>query len=413
MTFQRNKLQAWGESQIRALHAISTALEATTTIDDAAPVIVQNMAESNDWQVTELWIAGTTSSSLRLVGRWDSQAGTFFRPINPSQETPLLQTSMGKEVACPRITIGKTPGHASASFPIQKGKRVYGVQKYFGPAAHVKEAHVRLMADQIGMTIRHFMDRKETEARLLAVQSDKSEDARLAELARGSGDIAHDISNMLMPVISGAQLLEEELDKNGQALSQQIPDRQITTELLDMIQRGSARIRDRVREFVRSVKEPRARAQFRPCRLAQIVANVYMHLGVSAEKQGVTLRSQSLDTLPLIQGDEPQLFSMAYNLVQNAIPEVCPNGSITIKGRLQEDGQRILVSVIDTGKGMPPEVKESLFTSHTVSRKAEGTGLGTKIVKDVVDAHGGQISVESKIGAGTSFHIWLPVTQPA
>jgi signal transduction histidine kinase len=90
---------------------------------------------------------------------------------------------------------------------------------------------------------------------------------------------------------------------------------------------------------------------------------------------------------------------------------VRPNGSITIKGCLQEDGKKILVSVIDTGKGMPPEVKDSLFTPQTVSRKPEGTGLGTKIVKDVVTAHGGQISVESKVGAGTSFHILLPVNQ--
>jgi signal transduction histidine kinase len=180
----------------------------------------------------------------------------------------------------------------------------------------------------------------------------------------------------------------------------------------EMIHGGSARIRDRVREFVSSVKEPRAPAQFGPCRLAQIVANVCAFLGVPAEQQGITLRMQSLDVLPLIQGDERQLFSMVYNLVHNAIPEVCANGSITIKGCLQEDGQRILVLVIDTGKGMSAEVKASLFTRQAVSRKAGGTDLGTKIVKDVVEAHGGKITVESERGMGTSFHILLPVTQP-
>jgi signal transduction histidine kinase len=61
---------------------------------------------------------------------------------------------------------------------------------------------------------------------------------------------------------------------------------------------------------------------------------------------------------------------------------------------------------------MPPEIRESLFTARTISRKAGGTGLGTKIVKDVVDAHGGQISVESVQGKGTTFRIALPC-QPA
>lgn len=63
----------------------------------------------------------------------------------------------------------------------------------------------------------------------------------------------------------------------------------------------------------------------------------------------------------------------------------------------------------DTGRGMPPEIRDSLFSARAVSRKAGGTGLGTKIVKDVVEAHKGQITVESEIGVGTTFHIRLPL----
>jgi signal transduction histidine kinase len=388
-------------------------LDATPTIDDAAPVILQSMAESNHWRVTELWIADPpTSSRLRLVGRWDREAGAFSRPIDTYQENCAVQTDMGLEPNCQLSSASETSVNGSAAFPITKGERVYGVQQYFGPAAYVQEAHLRLMADQIGIAVRQFMDRKETEAKLMAVHSDNSEEVRLAELARGSGDIAHDIGNMLMPVISGAKLLEEELDVHHQELSHPVSNRHITKELLDMILRGAAHIRDRVREFVGSVKEPRAPAQFGPCRLAQVVANVYALLGLSAGEQGITLQTQSLDTLPVILGDERQLFSMVYNLVHNAIPEAGPNGAITVKGRLQEGGQSVLVSVIDTGKGMSPDVKARLFTPQAVSSKSGGTGFGTKIVKDVVDAHGGQITVESEAGAGTSFHIVLPVTQP-
>lgn len=67
------------------------------------------------------------------------------------------------------------------------------------------------------------------------------------------------------------------------------------------------------------------------------------------------------------------------------------------------------MSVFDTGRGMPAEIKEILFTPRVISRKRGGTGLGTKIVKDVVEARSGVIAVESEINVGTICHIHLPM----
>jgi signal transduction histidine kinase len=80
---------------------------------------------------------------------------------------------------------------------------------------------------------------------------------------------------------------------------------------------------------------------------------------------------------------------------------------------VEEEGKTVGLSVIDTGRGMPPEVRDSLFGTEAISRKAGGTGLGTKIVKDVVDAHGGSITVASQEGVGTTFHLSLPVQGPS
>ena len=72
-----------------------------------------------------------------------------------------------------------------------------------------------------------------------------------------------------------------------------------------------------------------------------------------------------------------------------------------------------MISVIDTGRGMPPDVRDSLFTAQAMSSKSLGTGLGTKIVKDVIDAHGGRITVQSEVGKGAAFEIFLPLDPEA
>ncbi|MGH7228315.1 MAG: sensor histidine kinase, partial [Nitrospiraceae bacterium] len=121
--------------------------------------------------------------------------------------------------------------------------------------------------------------------------------------------------------------------------------------------------------------------------------------------------SEGLDGLPPIEADERRLYNAFYNLVNNAIPEIPPGGSITIRGESDQEAGVLTLSVADTGRGMSPETRDSLFTSRVISRKAGGTGLGTKIVKDVVDAHKGRITVKSEVGKGTTFHLTLPTHQ--
>ena len=136
-------------------------------------------------------------------------------------------------------------------------------------------------------------------------------------------------------------------------------------------------------------------------------------LKLVAEEKGITLTHEGLEDLPIIQADESRMFNAFYNLINNAIAEVPKGGSITVRGQLNSKRDGIILEVKDTGRGMPAEVRDSLFTIHAMSRKKGGTGLGTKIVKDVVDAHHGKISVESEIGIGTTFNLLFPLGSPA
>ncbi len=260
------------------------------------------------------------------------------------------------------------------------------------------------------VTFQDITKRQQMAAQLL-------EEAKLAEVTRVLGDIAHDIKNMLMPVLSGATLLEEELRDHFENLSdvnslQVEATRKFTTEAIQMVIANIRRVNDRVREIADTVKGKTSKPRFAPCQIAIVVKGVLESLRLYSIEKGVTLQAQELDSLPLIHADENRLFNALYNLVNNAIPETPHGGSVTIGGRVGVDQTTVLISVADTGNGMSSEIRDSLFTNETISQKVGGTGLGTKIVRDVVNVHGGTITVESEQGRGTTFTLQLPVNPP-
>ena len=244
------------------------------------------------------------------------------------------------------------------------------------------------------------------------------EEAKLAEVVHRLGDIGHDVKNMLTPIVMSASLMLDEIREFLQALPATVcadkaqSCRLLVEDSIDMQRRNARRIQDRMKEIADCVKGLSSPPSFAPCNVQDVVADVVKTLDVVAEQKGISLRTEGLDTLPQILADERRLYNAFYNLVNNAIPEVPKGGSVTVSGRAEPDAGSVLLSVADTGRGMPPKVRDSLFTPRAVSTKAGGTGLGTKIVKDVVDAHGGQITVDSTEGVGTTFLIRLPLRPP-
>ena len=257
-------------------------------------------------------------------------------------------------------------------------------------------------AGQLGTVIAKALERKELNG----------------EVGRLLGDISHDIKNLLQPVVSGTWLLESEINDifhrlpEMEALKSEASHK-LCDEVIEMLRAATGHIHDRVKEIANCVRDMSTPPQLATCQVGGVVDQVFKTLRVLAENKEVILCTEGLESLPPIMADERRLFNAFYNLVNNAIPEVPPGGSITVRGHTDREARAVFLSVEDTGRGMPPEIRDSLFTARALSRKPGGTGLGTKIVKDVVNAHGGQITVESKEGAGTTFFIRLPVNPPA
>ncbi|HEY5627756.1 MAG TPA: response regulator [Nitrospira sp.] len=236
------------------------------------------------------------------------------------------------------------------------------------------------------------------------------------DMTKLMGEVTHDVKNLLMPLVTGTDLLAEEIDDLFRNLSatesaKAEPNHQVCEEVIQLLRNTSRRIQDRMKQIADYAAVSHAPRQFEVCRIVKIAEAVLKALRVLAAQRHVTLRLDGLDSLPDIVGDENRLYSLFYNLVHNAIPEVPEGGSVTIGGRHLEAERAVELIVQDTVKGMAPDVRDRFLTNRQVSRKAGGTGLGTRIVKDVVDAHGGQIRVESLEGQGTTFVIRLPICQ--
>lgn len=249
----------------------------------------------------------------------------------------------------------------------------------------------------------------------LAIQQAKQfEDAKKAEVVTLLGDIGHDLKNLLTPVQAGMDLLRNVTKElfgamNSAELTHHKTNKEICDESVEIAQNGIRRLHDRVKEMADCVKGLSSSPNFAPCRLASVIDDVFHTLRVLAKEHDIALRTDGLESLPVIQADERRLYNAFYNLVNNAIPETPRGGSITVRGHVDCDTGGIALAVADTGRGMPPEIRERLFSARAVSTKKGGTGLGTKIVKDVVDAHKGTIWVDSEPNMGTTFHLRLPL----
>ncbi len=424
------------ERRLAAQYATTRVLVESSSLAEASRKLLAGVGESLDWTLGVFWIVDEQEQVLRFLDCWHEPkvaVPEFVR--NSRQRTFLSGTGLAGRVWAsgepawitnvltdsnfPRAPHAAEAGlHGAFAFPIRVGGRVHGVLEFFSHDIREPDPDLLQMIAEVGTKIGQFIQRKRAEETLRETEAKLLEEARLAEVARLLGDIGHDVKNMLMPLVSGAGLLQGELDECFANLTDQEKgkiksSRELSTEVIEMIQNSSRRLQDRMREIADSVKGLSTPPTFGPCRVTEVVASVLQTLRFPASQKGVVLRTEGLDALPTIQADENRLFNAFYNLVNNAIPEVPAGGTITVWGRPHPEDNSVVIAVADTGRGMSPEVRESLFTYRVISSKAGGTGLGTKIVKDVVDAHGGRITVESEAEKGTTFYLTLPIEGPA
>ena len=144
-------------------------------------------------------------------------------------------------------------------------------------------------------------------------------------------------------------------------------------------------------------------------KLNEIIDKVISSLKPVAEKKGLELKGDYQADLPLLQVDVRRLEQVVYNLVENGI-KYTNNGEITVRTFLTKES--IIIEIKDTGIGIPkqdlPKIWDRFYrVDQSRTRKTGGTGLGLYVAKQIIEAHGGDISVKSQENEGTIFTIFL------
>ncbi len=222
----------------------------------------------------------------------------------------------------------------------------------------------------------------------------RKETDRLVAIGQTAGMIGHDIRNPLQAIVS-----ELYLAKDGVSSSPQVPKAE-TLESLNLIEQQTeyiSKIVSDLQDFARPIKP-----EYEEVDLSQLLVSVFQTIDLPEK----IILKVDVKGFPKIRTDPTLLRRALTNLVNNAVQAMPEGGNLELTAHKHED--RAVITVADTGKGIPEEIKPKLFTP-LVTTKAKGQGLGLAVVKRLVEALGGSIKFESQIDRGTTFQITLPI----
>lgn len=242
------------------------------------------------------------------------------------------------------------------------------------------------------------------QAQLDAVTEQLTESQRLATIGTIAAVIAHEFNNLLTPIVSYSQFALT-------SATSEKPDMELIKKALSKSFNSS----EKAGKICSSMLGlARGESTFGIVHVQSLVDETLSVLARDPQKDGIALRVQVQPDLA-VNGDPVQLQQVLLNLLINARHAMLGRGgSLSVRAALVDETNELRLQVIDTGPGIPekllPKIFQPFFTTKGTARRGEakGTGLGLAICKDIVEHHKGRIEVESVVGKGTTFNIYLP-----
>ncbi len=255
--------------------------------------------------------------------------------------------------------------------------------------------------DEIGDLGRHFNEmvkqlresREEIE-RLHRTQMSRAEHlATLGEMAAG---LAHEIRNPLAGIAGVMEIVGRDLPPNSAAIS-----------VLGEVRHEVVHINKIVSELL-EIARPKP-PLFQPGDVVAVAEHACLFACDHAAAKKVTLEVVKGESFTGLEFDRGQIHQVLLNLLLNAVQACSEGGSVRVE--FSSDEQFVTTTVIDTGKGIPPDVLPNIFRPFFTT-KGNGTGLGLSLARRIVEDHGGRLEATSEVGKGTQFALALPKTRP-
>ena len=371
------------ENESRLVGIIDSAMDAIITADENGQIVVFNHAAE------EILRCPANEAIGRSVERFIPEStraihAEFLRQTETGDDSDQVVRSVGGFGL--RAGGEEFPCEASVSHVEVKGHRLYTV------------------------ILRDVTDRVRAEAERKVLHEQVLRSQRLESVGRLAGGIAHDLNNILAPVVLGAPLLREALH-DANALE--------TLDAMESSANRGARIIQQLLTFSRGGGGERV-----PVQLPLIVHEMVAIIRETFPKDIITRTEVPFDVWR-VSGDSTQLHQVLMNLCVNA-RDAMPSGGLltlalsnTVMDRAAAEiipglqpGPYVLLSVADSGIGISPEMIDNIFDPFfTTKEVGKGTGLGLPTVLGIVQGHGGVIQVNSKLGGGTRFSIYLPADE--
>lgn len=232
-------------------------------------------------------------------------------------------------------------------------------------------------------------------ANLKASQEQVIQSEKMAVIGRLSASIAHEIRNPLGIMRSSAGLVSEDLPPDH-------PSQQPLEFIREEI--------DRVSNLIGSLlvfakpKDPLVGA----VEVDRVVDRAVTFMQPEFRKRSIQVVRREGPGMPPVSADSDQIHQVILGLLVNAAQAMNDRGTLTLDTRLSDGAGKVVIEVTDDGPGIPPENQERVFEPFFTTKK-EGTGLGLSVARQIIESHGGEITVHPAPGRGATFRIQLPV----
>ncbi len=248
--------------------------------------------------------------------------------------------------------------------------------------------------DELGEMATAFNRMTEMIQRHKEMEATLAQQGKMASLGVLSSGVAHEINNPLGVILGYAGYLEGKLDPED-------PNHRFIHE----IKRESKRCKKIVQDLLSYARTPQP--ELEPTDLNKLLHEIIDFAANHTDMHHVSVERQFAKDLPEIEVDPDQLRQVAINLLLNAGPAMKQDGRLVVSTRIDEQGF-LNIAFCDNGSGIPEDQQEKIFEPFFTT-KSKGTGLGLPITRQIVEQHQGRISLESKVGEGTTITVQLPV----